>query len=157
MSRTAPLLPLALCVAVLGCASTKVETSGATPKEPLCQASREQLSALVLWGCVWRPDQKDVPLREEAAQRGLEDFFAKSGCFSKVDIRRVSGGRPALVPSDQELLSIASTASPTPDRVVVVAVRELGPIVQLLGSPALVEGGTDVVLEVRVLNVRTGE
>jgi hypothetical protein len=40
--------------------------------------------------------------------------------------------------------------------VLVVVVRELGPVVQLLGSPALVEGGTDVVLELKAFDVRTG-
>jgi hypothetical protein len=36
-------------------------------------------------------------------------------------------------------------------------VRELGPIIRLFGLPALVEGGTDVVLELKVFDVRTGE
>jgi len=157
VSRTGLPIALGLCFALFGCASTKVDTSGAAPKESLCQSGSGQLSVLVLWGPIWRPNQKDVPLREEAAQRGLEEFFANSGCFTKVDIRRLSGGRSAIVPSDHELLSLASAASPTPDRLLVVAVRELGPIIRLFGLPALVEGGTDVVLELKVLDVRTGE
>jgi lipopolysaccharide transport protein LptA len=36
-------------------------------------------------------------------------------------------------------------------------VRELGPVVKLLGSPVLVEGGTEVVLDIRVAVPATGE
>jgi hypothetical protein len=156
MSHAGLFSSLGFCVALFGCASTTVEISGATPTEPLCQSSGEKLSALVLWGPIWRADQKDVPLREEAAQHGLEDFFAHSGCFTKVDIRRLLGGGSSIVPSDHELLLLASTVSPTPDRLLVVTVRELGPVVKLLSSPALLEGGTDVVLELKVLDIRTG-
>jgi hypothetical protein len=148
---------LSLCIGLFGCASTKVETSGAAPKWPLCQADGEQLSALALWGPAWRTDQKDVPHREAAAQRGIEHFFDQSGCFSKVEIRRLPGDRSAFAPADLEILELARANKPTPDRLVVITVRELGPVVRLFGSPALVEGGTEVVLELKVLNVRTGE
>jgi hypothetical protein len=139
-----------------GCASTKVEISGITPAAPLCQARSEDLAALVLWGPIWRPDQKDVPLREEAARRGLDEFFASSGCYARVEMRRLSGGGSAVVPTDQELLSLASAARPSPDRVIVVTVRELGPVVKLLSSAALVEGGTEVILGLHAVNARTG-
>ena len=148
---------LGLCIGLAGCASTKVETSGAVAKQPLCQASGEQLSGLVLWGPAWRADQKDVALREAAAQRGLEQFFAQSGCFSKVDVRRLAGDSSVIAPSDAQVLALAAASTLTPDRALVVKVRELGPVVRVLSSPALVEGGTEVVLEVRALNVRTGE
>jgi hypothetical protein len=35
----------------------------------------------------WRPDQKEPPLREAAAQRGIEDFFAGLACMTGVDIQ----------------------------------------------------------------------
>lgn len=145
-----------LCIALLGCASTKVERSGLPAAEPLCQAGVERLSALVLWGPLWRADQKDVPLREAAAQRGLERFFADSRCFAKVDIRRLASERLMQGPPTAELLALAAAATPAPDKVLVITVRELGPVVQLLASPALVEGGTEVVLEMKAVNVRTG-
>jgi hypothetical protein len=157
MTRSKLAAYLILCAGLGGCASTTVETSGVAAKQPLCQANGEQLSALALWGPLWRPDQKDIPLREAAAQRGLERFFAHSGCFSRVQIRRLPGGPSALVPSDQEALARAAAEKVVPHRVLVITVRELGPIVRLLASPALVEGGTEVVLEVKVLDVRTGE
>jgi hypothetical protein len=39
---------------------------------------------------------------------------------------------------------------------VLIVVRELGPKL-VIGIPALVEGGTEVVVDVRVLNARTSE
>ena len=86
------------CIGLAGCAATRVETSGAATRQPLCQANGEQLSALAL----------------------------------------------------------ATSSKPAPDRVVVVQVRELGPILRLRIAPVFVEGGTEVVLELKVLDVHTG-
>jgi hypothetical protein len=141
---------------LVGCASTRTEISGAVPTAPLRQQPGESLSALAPWGTDWRPDQKDVPRREEAARQGLEGFFASAGCFTTVETRRLPPGAASAVPTDQELLSAASTASAKPDRVLVVTVRELCPVVKVFSSTALVEGGTEVVLEVRALDVRSG-
>jgi hypothetical protein len=38
----------------------------------------------------------------------------------------------------------------------VISVRELGPVVKLFGSPALLESETDVLLDLHVLDVRSG-
>ena len=147
---------LLICALLPGCASTKVETSGTTPDTPLCQARGESLSALVLWRTDWRPDQKEVPLREAAARDGIEDFFASSACFTTYEVRRLSPGASGAVPSASELLALAATASPSADRVIVVTVRELGPVVKLFNSAALVEGGTEVVLGLDAIEARTG-
>lgn len=149
------LATLGLCTLLLGCASTKIETSRAERTDSLCQSAAENLSALVLWGPIWRPNQKEVPLREAAAQQGIESYFASSGCFSKVEIRRLPDKGAVPEPSTRELLSLASVASPPPDRLLVIAVRELGPVIKLLNSPAIVEGGTEAVLELTAINLRT--
>jgi len=148
---------LASLLALTGCASTQFETSGRIPPQPVCQARGETLSALILWGPQWRPNQKDVPDREAAAQRGIERFFASSGCFSKVHIIRTVDDRPAVALSPFEARALAAADSISPSRVIVITVRELGPIVRLLSSPALVEGGTEVVLEIRSVVATTGE
>jgi len=109
MSRAAAYL--ALCAALAGCASTKVDTSGPAAG-PLCRADA---SALVVWEPKWRPDQKDVAEREAAAQRGIERFFADSRCFARTAIRREDG----------------SVIEVTADRLVAIRVRELGPEVVL--------------------------
>jgi hypothetical protein len=96
---------LALCVALAGCASTKVDTSGPAVR-PLCRADA---SALVVWEPKWRPDQKDVAERDAAAQRGIERFFADSRCFASTAIRREDG----------------SVIEVTADRLVAIRVREL--------------------------------
>lgn len=45
----------------------------------------------------------------EDARRGIEDFFASSGCFANHDVRRLSAD--AAVPGNQELIALAATAS----------------------------------------------
>jgi hypothetical protein len=152
-------IPLAIrCTAglLLGCASTKTELSGTVPDEPGCQRPGESLSALVLWGTNWRANQKEVALREEAARQGLESFFTTSDCFATVETRRLPSEASALTPTDQALLSVASAANPRPARLVLVTVRGLGPVVKVFGATALVEGGTEVVLELRVLDAGSG-
>jgi len=156
MNRIAILAISCLCSALPGCASTKVETSGARLKEPLCQAGAEKLSALVYWRPQWRPDQKEPALREAAALRGIQDYFANSRCVANADIRRLPSEPATTGPSDEQLLRLAAAEVPVPDRVVLIVVRELGPKL-LIGSPVLVEGGTEVVIEVRVLDGHTAE
>jgi hypothetical protein len=122
-------------VLLAGCASTSVDTTGTGAGQRLCQDSGEKLSALVLWSARWRPEQKDALEREAAVYRGIERYFDRSSCFTRTEIR--AGDAP---PADRAAY----------DRVVLVTVRELGPVVRLFASPALVDGGTEVVLEARV-------
>lgn len=111
---------------------------------------------LVYWRPQWRPDQKAPPLREAAALRGIEDFFASSRCVATVDIRRLPGELSVDVPSDEQLLRLSAATAPSPDRVLLIVVRELGPKL-VIGIPVLIEGGTEVVIDVRVLNVHTSK
>ncbi len=152
MLRYATLISLALCLP--GCTSMTVDTGDATAEAPfpLCQAPEQRLSALVLWQPDWRPDQKDVLLRERAAQEGLQQFLARSDCYARFDLRRLVSGNGAAFPSWPNLLSIAATQKPLPDRVLVVTVRELGPIPKP-GSATPAEGGTEVVLDLAAFDV----
>lgn len=132
------LLILLCSVALAGCASTAI-TLTPSPQAPLCESGA---SALVLWAPEWRVDQKDVDAREVAAATGLRNFFAESACFAHAEIRRI----PRLDTID--VSSQATSESGRFSRVIVIAVRELGPVLKLLSSPALIEGGTEVVLRV---------
>ncbi len=123
---------------LVACASTNV-TLSPSPQAPVCD---RKATALVLWAPQWRPDQKDAVDREAAAASGLGNFFAGSGCFARTELRRVASLSAAAVAS--EVASSGSQFSP----VVTIAVRELGPVVKLLSSASLIEGGTEVVLEV---------
>lgn len=122
-----------------GCASTITTQFTPSPQLPVCQAS---LSAVVVWAPQWRVDQKDVPAREAAASDGIARFFKDSGCFAAVALRRV----PQLSASVKQ--SATAEAAPRYDRLVVITVRELGPVIRLGSSLALVEGGTQVVLDI---------
>ncbi len=128
----------AVCFAcIAGCASTTV-TFSPDPQAAVCS---DNATALVLWAPQWRADQKDVPDREAAAATGLQTFFSSSGCFAHSELRRLSSVAPL------PMTEIAS-ANGQFEKVVVIAVRELGPVVKLLSSLALVDGGTEVVLQV---------
>lgn len=152
------LAPVCLFVlAVSGCATTRFETTGRAPTQPVCQAHGESISALVLWGPQWRPNQKDVPMREAAAQHGIEDFFATSGCYTKVRIRRIANDHPPNALSVTDVREIAAAEAAPPNRVLLITVRELGPIIKLFASFAIVEGGTDVVLQIRSADAASGE
>jgi hypothetical protein len=95
-------------------------------------------------------------LREAAAARGLEEFFAFTTCVGKVDIRRLNRQGTTDQPSDEELLKLASTSTPDVDRVLLITVRELGPRL-LIGIPVIVEGGTEAVLEIRALDAHNAK
>jgi hypothetical protein len=126
---------------VAGCASTVVSLTP-SPQAPVCERSA---TALVLWAPEWRPEQKDVAQREAAVAKGLQDFFGSSGCFAQAALRRMTSLGATAVSAQH-----AAEAGRF-DRVVVIAVRELGPVVKLLSSAALVEGGTEVLLHVSTL------
>lgn len=153
MSRLSLSAATLLCAALLGCAATRVETTGTPLPAALCPPGGPPLSAQVYWMPQWRPDQKEPERREAAALQGLQDYFATTPCGGRADIRRL-GAETAAVPTDEQLLRLAAAATPVPDRVLLVVVRELGPRL-VIGIPALVEGSTEVVLEVRVLDVRS--
>ena len=128
-----------LCSVLLaGCASTAV-TLNPSPQAPVCDRAA---TALVLWAPEWRSDQKDIAQREAAAATGLNNFLDSSGCFARSELRRI----PNLT-SGSISTQLASQGGSF-NRVVVIGVRELGPVVKLLSSAALLEGGTEAVLQV---------
>lgn len=138
-----PLLKYAILLAIpllAGCAATTSLTLTPSPQAPLCQRSPVQTHAVVLWGSQWRADQKDVAAREAAAYSGLAHFFSESGCFASAALHRLA---PSSLPQTQ---AAAAASDAKADLVLVVVVRELGPVLKL-GSAAVVEGGTEVVLD----------
>ena len=142
LSRLACLVQLAV---LASCASTTVHLSGNRPKDGLCQRPAENGNTLVVWSTQWRQDQKDVPLREAAAEQGLKDYFAQSKCLPNTEVRRIAV-KGSITIEQARQLAVASGHQVS--RVVVIVVRELGPVVKLLSSAALVEGGTEVQLHI---------
>lgn len=134
-----PLLAAVPLFALCGCAATTSTHFTPSPQQPVCDVSS---TAVVVWSPQWRADQKDVQARELAASEGIARFFQVSGCFASVSLRRV----PQL--SAPYVQSAASEAGLRYDTLVGLAVRELGPVVKLGSSAALVEGGTEVVLDI---------
>lgn len=129
---------VAACAVLSGCATTTGSVTP-SPQTPVCDSA---ISALVVWAPQWRPDQKDAPKREAAAAAGLREFLQTSGCFRDSTLRRLPSMTPTSV--DAEIAS----ANGQFNKVIVLTLRELGPVVKLLSTLALVEGGTEVVLQV---------
>ena len=96
-------------------------------------------------------------MREAAAQRGIERFFSSSECFAKTTVIRRVGDRESIDLSPTDVRALVAADAAAPSSVLVITVRELGPILKLLSSLALVEGGTDVVLEFRAVSPATGQ
>jgi len=144
---------LLLAAALLaGCASTTVENTGSPLKAPLCKRGDAPRTVYVVWGPEWRPDQKEPAQREALAQKGIEEFLADVPCLSVAGVKRFAAG--SAIPSNEELLHLARGAKPAADFAVLIVVHELGPVL-LIGIPVIVEGGTDVVIDVRVLESAT--
>ena len=128
----------ALCLFLAGCANTSV-TLNPSLQPPVCDRAA---TALVLWTPQWRAEQKDILQREDAAEAGLHMFLEHSGCFAHAVLQRIPEASSATVSKQ------ATSASGTFDKLIVIAVRELGPVVKLLSSVALVEGSTEVLLDI---------
>lgn len=143
--------------ALSGCASTQLQSAGQMPEAPLCQAPNENVSALILWGAQWRADQKEPALREAAARRGIEKFFADSSCFMNARVLQSINERPALDTAPEDLLGLAAREQPRASRALFITVRELGPVLKVFNSLALIEGGTEVVFDVRSVDIATGK
>jgi hypothetical protein len=144
----------AALILVASCASTKTETAGTPLKQPLCQAAAAPVATAIYWAPQWRPNQKEPPRREAAALRGIQDFVGHTGCLAVTSLQRLPA--EAVPPSNEELLRLAAASNPKPERVVLIVVRELGPRL-VIGLPVIVEGGTEVLVDVRVLDPRTSE
>jgi hypothetical protein len=144
-------------LALSGCATTQFQSTGQNSQAQLCQGADEKISALILWGPKWRPNQKDVPMREAAAGRGIEHFFTSSGCFATSRIVRKIGDREAIDLDLAEARALVPADVVAPSKLLFIAVRELGPILKLQLYVPPVEGGTDVVLDIRAASLITGE
>ncbi len=123
---------------LMGCATTTV-TITPSPHAPICDGAA---SALILWAPQWRPDQKDVPEREAAAETGLKEFLQTSGCFNNSELSHLLNMTPPMIADE------VTSGNGRFDKVVTITVRELGPVIKLLASVALIDGGTEVVLHI---------
>ena len=127
-----------LCLALSGCGTTTTVHISPSPQDPVCAAVS---SAKILWTTDWRADQKDVSDRELAAATGLDRFFQSASCFKSTSIQRIASG------STQSSGPIITAAIREFDKVVLITIREFGPVIKIGASLALVEGGTEVVFD----------
>lgn len=120
-----------------GCSATQINIHPAV-SGVVCAP---QLQAHAVWSVQWRADQKEPALREAAAQRGLEQFFHSSECFAKTHLQRVALAEIDTAVAHPPHAAIGKTLS--------IVVRELGPVLRVGASLALIDGGTEVVMDVQ--------
>lgn len=150
------LVLLALVLAGQGCSTVNLRQHTAGPKPEICTASQEPEGLLVLWGTAWRNNQKEPLLRREIATRSIQAFFSSLPCRRPVSVLDSWGGRAAPLLSDTQALE-AARAQPFPiGEVLIIRVEELGPFIKIYLSPILWEGGTEIILRIRMLKVSTG-
>lgn len=152
--RNTIFIALVTLAMLAGCATTKVEIAGSPLAKPICKLGEPTVNTLVIWGPQWRPDQKEPQLREAAASRGIQDFFNHVDCIAVTAVKKISWEEHP--PSNEELMRIAITSKPRPELVIFIAVRELGPRI-VIGIPNIIEGGTEVKIDVRVLEMQTSK
>jgi len=122
------------CCFMAGCSAT-VATLNPSPQKPVCERAS---SALVLWDTQWRQNQKDIAEREFAAETGLRQFLVQSGCFAHSELRRMKINKLDTLKGQDNRF----------DKVIAITVREIGPIVMLFSTDGMIEGGTEVVLNI---------
>ena len=127
-------------------------TIHAVGNTPVCKTQTPE-RVLVLWGSAWRENQKEPALRREIAAREIAKFFNSNPCFSHAQILESSREMPALMLTDADALKLATNLQIPVQKVIFVRVEELGPLLMIYLSPILWEGGSEVILRVRVLNV----
>jgi len=158
-TQTASLALMASVAMLLsGCASTKVSVTGLDAEQtryPLCPKEPAKASIAVVWGTQWRPDQKEPLLREDAAQRGLVSYFSTLPCGPALSVQRLPAPFVLEDLSEQAAFAKLPGLARVANKVVLISVRELGPKL-LIGLPTLVEGGTEVVFDVMVLDAKRG-
>jgi hypothetical protein len=139
-----------------GCVVTQtaIHSTGVIP--PLCQAHAKQESALVLWGTAWRTNQKERQLREEKASKAISQFFGTRSCYTKTTVLRTLAGRDPVTLSDIETIKLASVLPDGYNKIILLRIEELGPLLMIYLSPILWEGGSEAVFRVRILDVNSG-
>lgn len=138
-------LTLLLVLAACTSPQTTIHAAGQT-----CTGCEK--SAIVLWGTAWRSNQKEPELRGRIAEGALQKFFQKSVCFRgrQIPVETHAGDRLAATLTDTDLIAFAKHRGR--DRVILIRLEELGPLIILRPSLVLWEGGSEVQLRIRVLN-----
>lgn len=108
---------------------------------------------VIYWTTQWRSDQKEPGLRAELAECGIRQFVLETPGLAKTTVQRLPASD---IPSNTELWDRAAKRPEKPRKLVLIVVRELGPTLSI-GLPFFVRGGTEVVLDVRLLDRKKSE
>jgi hypothetical protein len=144
-----------LTIFLVACSTTQISMHAVGTKPPLCGSSGLRERALVLWGPAWRIDQKDVPIREQMASNAITKFFTNDSCYSDVTVLRSLADRDVVTLSDAEVLKNIAALPKRYDKIILLRVEELGPVVTLSLSPVPIAGATEVVFRTKILDANS--
>ena len=136
-----------------GCSTITIKHHAIGYQPPLCSHVHGDEKIAVYWGTAWRADQKEVAAREKYVEEGIRKFFDSNTCFETVLLSKSVAGKDALLATDPELIAAGYTAGA--DKVFKFRIEELGPNLYLYLSPILWKTENEVMLQLRVLNVKT--
>jgi hypothetical protein len=138
---------------LLGCSSTQFTHHSRGVDPPFCKNGLEGSRAGVYWDTAWRQDQKEIELREKILAEGIGSFFGKTLCIKAINISRSIGSKPVSMCSEVEIMADARFLNA--DKAIVMRIEELGPNLMLYLSPILWQTKNEVVLRIKILDVRT--
>jgi hypothetical protein len=141
-----------LYLSMAGCSTVSVSQHMAGTMPDICAGSDTPRRILVLWGAVWRNNQKEAASRKEIADRSITAFFNSRQCDSPATVLDSWQGRDAMMLTDAEAVEAAKSQPHPIGKIVFVRIEELGPFIKIYLSPILWEGGTNIVMRVRVLD-----
>ena len=122
---------------------------------PICRKNSSKKKVVIYWGTAWRKNQKEVLAREKYIDNGLNTFFYSNDCFETISISKKVNGNDVLLATDEELISAGAAIGA--DKVIKFRIEELGPNLYLYLSPILWETQNEVVLQIKILNTKTGK
>jgi hypothetical protein len=135
---------------LLGCSSTQLTHHSRGIDPPFCKNGLHGSRAVVYWDTAWRPNQKEIELREKILAEGISSFFGKAQCIKTIKISRRIGNKPVSMCSEVEIAADARTLDA--DKAIVIRIEELGPNLMLYLSPILWETKNEVLMRTKVLD-----
>jgi hypothetical protein len=140
-------LSVVLC-GLAACTTIDSQDEAVSGVPPLCKANSDLGFVVVAPLTHWRADQKEPKVREAIAEAAIKSSFAELSCARSMEIRSIAVDQTLPQAFDQARHANATT-------LVVVTIRELGPIVNL-SFPVLWSGWSDVAFDFKAIDLESG-
>ena len=137
---------------LFGCSTTRLTHHSQGVAPPFCESDLYGSKVAIYWDTAWRPDQKEIELRERIIAEGIDSFFKANGCIDTITITRAIGTKSITMCTDAEIAAVARSIGA--DKAIVMRFEELGPNLFLYLSPILWETKNEVLVRTKVIDSR---